>query len=251
MSYLENKRVGVPCLIPARGGSKGIKNKNLQLLGGKPLINWPIRAALASVSVGSVICSTDSSTIAQVARNAGATVSHRPPHLATDDALIIHTIRHELALLRERSRTDIEYLCLLQPTSPFVTAEIIEATLSVAVRERFDVVCTARRVGADHPDAMFTRAANGSVRWLTTGDARSRRRQDGDALLVRSGLVYVFRAEHIDTCGDDYFNGSTGCVEVDAALAQSIDDQIDLAFCQFLLDNGTCRPPTGFIHETP
>lgn len=227
----------IPCIIPARGGSKGIPDKNLRLLDNLPLVAWPVRATLGARSISATFCSTDSPAIAAAARAAGAKCDRlRPPELSDDSTLVIDVLRHELNWLRRLGESPT-HLCLVQATSPFVTSGHIDQAIALAQSNDFDVVCTGRPVGPDHPDVMFDLERNYRVRWATSGRRRSRRRQDGIQFYVRSGLVYVFKTDHIDTCGDDYFSGSTGCLPIETVHAQSIDTAVDLAWCQYLLDN--------------
>ena len=72
--------------IPARGGSQRVPHKNIRLLAGKPMIAYAIEAALQSSSIDRVIVNTDSKEIASVARDFGADVYNRKPHLATAEA---------------------------------------------------------------------------------------------------------------------------------------------------------------------
>jgi len=227
----------IPCIIPARGGSKGIPDKNLQLLDGLPLVAWPVRATLGAARVSATLCSTDSHAIADAAMAAGAKCDRlRPAELSGDSTLVIDVLRHELKWLRRHGENP-SYLCLVQATSPFVTAGHIDQAIAMAQEHDFDVVCTGRPVGPDHPDVMFDLGLDHQVCWATSGSQRSRRRQDGPQFYVRSGLVYVFKTDHVDSCGDDYFSGSTGCLPISTVHAQSIDTAVDLAWCQYLLDN--------------
>lgn len=106
------------CVVPARGGSKGIVRKNLALVAGQPLITWTVQQALASTAELRVLVSTDDPEIAECARAAGADVPFlRPPALATDDAptepVVLHAIDHEVQAGRSP-----DLVLLLQPTSP-------------------------------------------------------------------------------------------------------------------------------------
>ncbi len=209
--------------------------KNLANLGGRPLVEWPIRAALGSEAIGPIWCSTDDPEIGEIAERVGARFAGpRPPKLSTNSSLVVDTLRFELARIRSTGE-DPSHLCLLQATSPFVLPADIDAAVDLAETGSFDVVCTGQAVGADHPDAMFELSDNRSVAWLLESSNRSRRRQDGPRLLVRSGLVYVFRSEHLLRCGDDYFDGRVGCIEVPSLRAQSIDTLLDLEWCRLLL----------------
>ena len=85
------------CLIPARGGSKGIPNKNIKGFCGKPLIQWTIEKAFASSLADEVLVSTDDKKIARVAESCGASVPFlRPPALATDTSSAISVILHAI-----------------------------------------------------------------------------------------------------------------------------------------------------------
>ena len=100
------------------------------------------------------ICSTDDEEIAAAAVSAGAHVfSLRPPHLSSDTAMAIDVLRYELDEARKRGE-DPSHVVLLQPTSPFVRPSDIDDAVKLALCNSFDVVCTARDVGADHPAAM-------------------------------------------------------------------------------------------------
>jgi N-acylneuraminate cytidylyltransferase len=116
----------VLAIIPARGGSKGLPKKNIQPLGGKPLIAWSIQSAHMAQYVNRVIVSTDDSEIAKIASFYGAEVITRPAELATDEALtdpvMIHTVRE----LRRRNDYRPDFVVLLQPTSPVRPVELID-----------------------------------------------------------------------------------------------------------------------------
>jgi len=108
-------------LITARGGSKRIPGKNIRPLGGKPLIVWSIDVAKGIFGISDILVSTDDSTIAEVARDAGAFVPWlRPAELATDTANSADVALHALDWY-EQEKGKIDGLILLQPTSPFRT----------------------------------------------------------------------------------------------------------------------------------
>ena len=137
-------------LIPARGGSKGIKRKNIKLFCGKPLLEWTVQAALSSPSVDKVVVSTDDLEIADLAANLGAEVPFlRPSELAMDSSPGIAPVLHSLEVLP--SITDI---ILLQPTSPFRTVDDIEGIIEFREKYHRDAavsVCSSIK----HPTWMF------------------------------------------------------------------------------------------------
>jgi len=112
-------------LVPARGGSKRVPNKNIRPLGGKPLIAWTIDVARSALEVADVLVSTDSPAIAQAAQLAGALVPWlRPAELSTDTATSIAVCMHALDWY-EKEKGAVDGLLLLQPTSPFRSAESV------------------------------------------------------------------------------------------------------------------------------
>ncbi len=116
-------------LVPARGGSKGILQKNIKILGGKPLIAYTIEAALATKNLTELIVSTDDATIAEVSEHYGAQVPFsRPAILASDTAPTIDTVIHALDFYDSRN-IYFDALCLLQPTCPFRTTADIDRAI--------------------------------------------------------------------------------------------------------------------------
>ena len=112
-------------LIPARSGSKRVPNKNIRLLGGKPLIVWTIEAAQGISAICDILVSTDSIAIQLISSNAGARVPWlRPSELATDEAASVDVAIHALENY-ESECGEVDGLLLLQPTSPFRTKKYI------------------------------------------------------------------------------------------------------------------------------
>ena len=105
-------------IIPARSGSKGIKDKNIKLLCGKPLIAWTIEAATNSKMFSEIMVSTDSYEYAEISRNYGANVPFmRSDELASDTAGSWDTVREVINNYKIRGK-NFDAFCLLQPTSP-------------------------------------------------------------------------------------------------------------------------------------
>jgi pseudaminic acid cytidylyltransferase len=113
-------------IIPARGGSKRIPKKNIRPFAGKPLIAYPIQAALDAGIFDRVIVTTDSDEIAEVARKLGAEVPFkRPAELSDDFTPTIPVIKHAIKWLNDRE-SHIEYCCCIY-SNPFVTAQNLKA----------------------------------------------------------------------------------------------------------------------------
>ena len=117
-------------IIPARGGSKGIKGKNLVNLGGKPLIQYTIEAAMKSKLVDFSLVSTDDKNVEALAIDLGLpTPFMRPSHLAQDDSSLVDVVVHALEWYNSEYRCMPMNILLLQPTSPFRTSEDIDSAI--------------------------------------------------------------------------------------------------------------------------
>ena len=123
-------------LITARGNSKGILNKNMREVNGKPLIYYSAKAALKSKNLEKVFLSTDSEEIAKYGKNLGLEVPFlRPNHLATDDSKSIDAVKH---LISHCSLNGA--ICLIQPTTPLVTKKDINDALEIYTKNKRNVL---------------------------------------------------------------------------------------------------------------
>lgn len=114
-------------IIPARGGSKRIANKNIRLFAGKPMIAWSIEAAQQSGIFDQVLVSTDSEAIADIARASGAQIPFwRPPELADDYSTTGQVMAHAVNRLLAMGQP-IEYACCLYATAPFVRPQDLKS----------------------------------------------------------------------------------------------------------------------------
>ncbi len=122
-------------IIPARSGSKGILDKNLQEIGGKKLLDWSIKASLLAKNINRTIVSTDSQEYADLASALGAEVPFlRPAELATDFSPDIDFIRHAILKLRELG-SHPDFIVHLRPTTPFRDPDVIEQAIEEFVNE--------------------------------------------------------------------------------------------------------------------
>lgn len=184
---IEGKRIFA--LITARGGSKGIPNKNIKPLAGKPLIQWTIDAATNSRYIDRLILSSDSANIISVAKQAGCEVPFiRPKDLAKDDTGSMEVVLHALDKIEE----EFDYLLLLQPTSPFRTAEHIDKILEFTTRMNADLVVSVAKL-KNHP--MFMYEINDGQLKSFFPSTRQLRRQDMPPAYEHNGALYVARPD--------------------------------------------------------
>jgi N-acylneuraminate cytidylyltransferase len=148
----------VLAIIPARGGSKGIKRKNLVDVGGRPLIVWTIAAALGSRHIDRVILSSDDEEIIAAAEAAGCEAPfRRPASLATDEAGSAEVVAHALARV-----PGYALFVLLQPTSPLRTSGDIDAALELLDASGADF-CVSVTEAEDHPYLVYRRDEAGRI----------------------------------------------------------------------------------------
>lgn len=153
---MKKNRLDVLALIPARGGSKRVKNKNIRLLGGKPLIAYTIEAAKQSKCINRIIVSTDSKRIAKIAREYGAeTPFLRPSEIATSESTEFEFYLHALKWLKENECYEPDLIVNLYPTSPFRKASTIDkAVEKMLSHSEADSLRTVKRC-SEHPYKMW------------------------------------------------------------------------------------------------
>jgi len=130
------------CLIPARAGSKRIKNKNIKKFLGKPLIAWSIQKAKESKLFDDIIVSTDSKKIANIAKKFGASIPFlRPKRLADDYTIDIEVLQHYLDYV-SKNKIKIKTLCYLYATNPLVKVSTLKKCYNLIKKSKYPKVMT-------------------------------------------------------------------------------------------------------------
>jgi N-acylneuraminate cytidylyltransferase len=225
------KKKKILALITARGGSKGILKKNIKPLGGKPLICWTIDAALQSKYVDRLILSSDDSEIIEIARIANCEVPFtRPKYLAEDETSSMDVIMHALEQIEE----DYDYLLLLQPTSPFRTAQQIDNIITACLEQECRMMISVARL-KKHP--MFMYSLNGTYLKSFLDSRQQLRRQDMPAAYEHNGALYLAEIDLLKRVKS--FNIPEACAFVmTGAVNLDIDDQQDWQYAEYLLEKG-------------
>lgn len=188
-------------IIPARGGSKGIPNKNIIDLCGKPLLAYSILAGLDSQYIDSVIVSTDSPQIKDVAVSYGASVPFlRPAEYATDTSKTIDCMRHAIHKLADTGET-YDYVVLLQPTQPIRKPEWIDAAIESLINHPEEDSLVSVCPVSEHPILMRTITKEGTLQSLLPMSSTVRRQDFPDVYRV-NGSIYINRI-------NDHFNADT------------------------------------------
>lgn len=218
------------CVIPARGGSKGVPRKNLRPVAGRPLIAWTVEQALAARPAMDVLVSTDDEEIAEVARAAGALVPWlRPAHLAQDTTPTEPVVRHAIEAARAADAAP-DAVMLLQATSPVR----LPGTVSRAMTQ-LEATGVDSLVGVV-PQAPFLWAlADDGVEGSAAYDVAARpRRQDLTPQTLRyreTGSLYLTRTWVYDEL-DNRLGGRVGLFVMDELEGVDADTELDLAVAE-------------------
>ncbi len=187
--------MSVLAVIPARGGSKSIPNKNIVEVSGKPLIAWTIEASLKSKSIDRLIVSTDSKQIAEVATDYGAEVPfERPDELAADDTPGIEPIIHAAHWLEENAEYRSEYVMCLSPTTPLRTAADIDTSIEMIRDKDIDAVVSVV-LAKHHPNWMKLIDPHGFMSSYIIKEELIDRRQDLPSVYALNGSIYLAKRE--------------------------------------------------------
>ena len=221
-----------PCfaLIPARKGSKGVPGKNWRALAGRPLIEWTIKAAQESSVFQDIVVSTDDERVIEIAKSVGASVPFvRPAELATDNAGSVDVALHAAQAC---GWPDSAILVLLQPTSPFRSAQDIKS-------------CVAHLADLDLDACITVRAPDAPVEWHKRFDSKgilseafpqmknAKRRQDAWQTVVPNGAVYAVRLAALRAF-ESFTPPSTCGHLMPSRRSLDIDEPLDFEFAEFL-----------------
>ncbi len=220
-------------LIPARGGSKGIKDKNLVDLAGKPLIAHSIETALRS-KLDDVIVSTDSEKIADISKSFGANIQMRQSSLSQDKTEMLPVMKHALKEYERVSGKHVDILVLLQPTSPFRTAEQINKTIEVLLKPEWDSVFSIVELEVS-PDWIVKNDSD-RIKFAFGKNFDKIRRQDMDKYYRIHGLIKAFKRSVVLNAKKYAFGKNAFALVTTKKEAIDIDEPKDLEMAKKLFN---------------
>ena len=184
------------CFIPARKGSKSIKNKNIALVKNQPLINYTFRIAKKFNRKFFSLVSTDSKKIINISKkfkinNNGI----RPKKLSGDKILTYDVIKYELLKTEKKLKVVFENILVLQPTCPFRSEKLLNKALKLIKKKKYDSVVTITDVGANHPERMKIIKNNKIVNYTKKKYENLKPRQSLQKVYIRSGSIYLIKRD--------------------------------------------------------
>ena len=223
------------CTICARGGSKGVKNKNLRELCGKPLITHSLEQARASGLFDAVAVSSDAAQILEIARQWGADyLVERPSELATDTAPKVPAIRHCVAEAERASGAAYDTLVDLDATSPLRIAEDIAGAVALLEREACGNVITGAPARRSPYFNLVEVGEDGVARLSKRPPVAVVRRQDSPRCYDMNASIYVWAREALFEF-DGVFGPRTRLFEMPAARSLDIDSELDFEIVEYLM----------------
>jgi len=223
------------CTICARGGSKGVKNKNIKSINGKPLISYTIEQAKKSGLFEHIVISTDSDDIARVAKEYGAEVFFkRDARMANDTAGKLEVIRDAFIRSEEYYDEEYDYLIDLDATAPLRVVEDIIKSFKQFIKGENDNLITAMPSRRSPYFNLVEVDRDGKVTLSKKLDTAILRRQDAPKSYDMNASIYIWKRDTILN-EDTIFLENTGLYVMPEERSIDIDQEIDYKFVEFLM----------------
>lgn len=220
-------------IIPARGGSKGIKDKNIINLKGKPLIAYTIEAAIESQVFDEIMVSTDSLKIAEISKSFGAKIPFlRPKELASDNAKTVDVIIHALNYYINQN-IEFDYFMLLQPTSPLRNSKDIQNAVNLLFEKNANSIVSVCET--EHsPLWSNTLPDDLSLANFIKQEVKNIPRQELPKYYRINGAIYISNVDFFISEKDFYGEKSYAYV-MPPERSIDIDNLVDLKLVEILL----------------
>ena len=214
-------------VIPARGGSKGIPDKNIRLVNGIPLIEYTINFAQKLTSITNILVSTDSPKIAEISKSAGAACPFlRPKELSTDLIGDMPVLRHAVNNYQDLIKKKYEFVLMLQPTSPVrFEHQVIEARTKI-LKNKYDLIISLTQVSSKFHALKQFEVADEKLQVFSSRAIEITARQQLPSSYIRNGVLYLFSKNYIDN-SDHVYSTNTGFIIVHEKHF-NIDEESDL-----------------------
>lgn len=223
----------IVCVIPARGGSKGIPRKNIKLLAGKPLIAYTIGHALQSQYIDRTIVSTDDREIADISRQYGAEAPFmRPADLAGDHVATIDVLLHAVQWLEKQEKYDFDILVLLHATTPLRSVDDINSCIKMIVETKSDNVFSVTEAHRNPYFNMVEAGDDGIATLSKKGDYATR--QSAPKVYDMNASIYVWWKDVLKSEKKIFLKKSHIYI-MPKERSIDIDDDFDFKVAEFLL----------------
>ncbi|MCL2116610.1 MAG: acylneuraminate cytidylyltransferase family protein [Methanobrevibacter sp.] len=222
-------------IIPGRKGSKGVLNKNIRKINGKPLVSYSIEAALDSKYIKKVVVSSDSDEILEIANSYDVEFIKRPEYLAQDDSTIVDGIKYTLDVFKESNNYFPEILVLLQPTSPLRDSNDIDEAIKMFLEdESTDSLISVSKF--NHNPLWSLKIENDFLSPAFKAEFLNKRRQELPDLFLPNGAIYIIKTSKLME-KNSFFLKKTKAFLMNEEKSLDIDTELDLKLVKCLLKN--------------
>jgi N-acylneuraminate cytidylyltransferase len=220
--------MNIHCVIPARGGSKGIPNKNIIDFCGKPLIAWTIEQCLSSKYVSNVWVTSNSQEILDMAEKYGAKTIRRPDDISGDLASSELAWIHAIEVIQKDMEIDL--VLAPQVTSPLREVKDIDSAIELFQKEKYDSMFSASVA----EDLFFWEESNTGFDSVNYDYKNRKRRQDFKEQIIENGSFYLFKPEVINN-NNNRLGGKIGFSKMEFWKMFEIDNAEDMRMCSALM----------------
>lgn len=184
------KNKNILAIIPARKGSKSIKNKNLVEINGKKIIEIAIESAKKSKLISEIVVTTDDKKIINIAKDKKIKFIKRKKNLSGDNSLMFNVINDVLKYYK-----NFEYILILQVTNPFRSSKMIDDAIRKIINSKADTLISVTKVDDNHPSRMYYK----KNKFLKPIDKKNQayNRQNLKKIFHRNGMIYLFKRENL------------------------------------------------------
>lgn len=223
-------------IIPARSGSKGLPNKNIKPLCGKPLMAWSIEVGLQSDYIDEVVVSTDSQEYAEIAKSYGAQVPFlRPKELSSDTSTTFDSIKHTIDFYKEELKKEFDYIVLLEPTSPLRQISDIDNAIKILFETQdADSIVGICKTESQNPAFLISLTPNHTIQGYINKDFHPIRRQDIKDIYFFEGTIYISKTHSLLEHKNFYHSRTLG-YEVPKWKSLEVDDEDDFLMIEAMM----------------
>ena len=221
-------------IIPARGGSKGLKNKNILNLNKKPLIAWSILCAKKSKIFDKLIVSTDSNKIAKISKKIGAEIPFlRPKSISHDKSKSSELIIHAINFYKKKN-IFFDYVFLLEPTSPLREVKDIKYCFNLIKKTNINSLVSVSKLKSQHPNFLYKLKKQNKIRSYLKSKKKETRRQDVEDLYFLDGTIYCSKVKTF-LKNKSFYHQDTCAIDIPSWKSIEIDDYDDFKTAEFLM----------------
>ena len=223
------------CIIPARAGSKGVSNKNIRLIAGKPLISYTIKSALESKIFSHVIVTTEDKKIAAIAKKYGAEVPFmRPKYLAADNTPMTPVILHAIEKLNSLG-IFFEVFVLRDCTVPFIDASDMKGAIELLKKSGCYSIYGSVKAHPNPYFQMWELDKKGFLKISKTTNKTITRRQDAPIVYTIDGVFVFWTKKFLDI--RECESGNMLPYEISKEHGHMIDSKFDFRVAELLLNH--------------